>query len=160
MGIDWIDPVHPMLKWQETCIKLQDTGFHFFSIFIFTCLFCACIISLFDMWICEYLILFIGVGNWWTVSNKDKIFFYYLIVIPHLLPTIQDLNLILNLSHFLMATGSDAILLRIETLRGLYPVETISIVGKNYGLSLVMNPSTEIRLSILVTSMLFLCKNA
>ncbi|KAK1386929.1 hypothetical protein POM88_015107 [Heracleum sosnowskyi] len=27
-------------------------------------------------------------------------------------------------------TGSDAILLRAETLRGLYPVETISIVGK------------------------------
>lgn len=27
-------------------------------------------------------------------------------------------------------TGSDAILLGAETLRGLYPVETISIVGK------------------------------
>ena len=29
-----------------------------------------------------------------------------------------------------MAAGSDAILLGAETLRGLYPVETISIVGK------------------------------
>lgn len=32
--------------------------------------------------------------------------------------------------HFLVNTGSDAILLGAETLRGLYPVETISIVGK------------------------------
>lgn len=31
---------------------------------------------------------------------------------------------------FLMDAGSDAILLGAETLRGLYPVETISIVGK------------------------------
>lgn len=34
------------------------------------------------------------------------------------------------LIHFLMGAGSDAILLGAETLRGLYPVETISIVGK------------------------------
>lgn len=34
------------------------------------------------------------------------------------------------LTHFLMGAGSDAILLGAETLRGLYPVETISIVGK------------------------------
>lgn len=34
------------------------------------------------------------------------------------------------LTHFLMDAGSDAILLGAETLRGLYPVETISIVGK------------------------------
>lgn len=31
---------------------------------------------------------------------------------------------------FVVASGSDAILLGAETLRGLYPVETISIVGK------------------------------
>lgn len=36
----------------------------------------------------------------------------------------------LFLTHFLMGAGSDAILLGAETLRGLYPVETISIVGK------------------------------
>lgn len=37
---------------------------------------------------------------------------------------------ILSLSPFMFCTGSDAILLGAETLRGLYPVETISIVGK------------------------------
>lgn len=31
---------------------------------------------------------------------------------------------------FFMYTGSDAILLGAETLRGLYPVETISTVGR------------------------------
>lgn len=31
---------------------------------------------------------------------------------------------------FMLFAGSDAILLGAETLRGLYPVETISIVGK------------------------------
>lgn len=32
--------------------------------------------------------------------------------------------------HFSFISGSDAILLGAETLRGLYPVETISTVGK------------------------------
>lgn len=34
------------------------------------------------------------------------------------------------IASFFMYTGSDAILLGAETLRGLYPVETISTVGR------------------------------
>lgn len=39
-------------------------------------------------------------------------------------------TLIFFLICFLMDVGTDAILLGAETLRGLYPIETISIVGK------------------------------
>ena len=35
-----------------------------------------------------------------------------------------------NINTILTDTGSDAILLGAETLRGLYPVETISTVGR------------------------------
>lgn len=39
-------------------------------------------------------------------------------------------SMMCKFTYFLMDAGSDAILLGAETLRGLYPVETISIVGK------------------------------
>lgn len=48
-----------------------------------------------------------------------------------------------------MGAGSDAILLGAETLRGLYPVETISIVGKI---------CAEVCVSFGIMLMTFLCE--
>lgn len=63
----------------------------------------------------------------------------------------------LHVSIFLLSfgSGSDAILLGAETLRGLYPVETISIVGKICAEVNFYFTSNNILISLIVLTMIY-----